>query len=85
MYSCDHDCEGLTISFGPEKNDDLNITYKGKNGKSIKWQRNTQPVNQAPRVPLNRIYNDINEVAGFVQTKVYCPKAMDAVLLASAS
>jgi len=81
----DHDCEGLSKSFGPETDGDLARTYKGKNNKSIKWQRYSQATGQAPRVPLNKVYNDINEAAGFVQTNVYCPKAMDVVLLASAS
>jgi hypothetical protein len=81
----DHNCDGLVKNFGPEVNDDLAKIYKGKSAKQIKWKRYTQPQNQAPRVPLNKIYSDINETAGFVQTKVYCPEAIKAVLIASAS
>ena len=78
----DDDCTGLDTVFGPERGIDINASYKGKNGQ-IKWQRIPHLAGDAPYVSLSGQFSDVYETAGFALARVYCKKAMSAVLSAS--
>lgn len=80
----DEDCTGLDTIFGPEKNTDLNANYKGKAG-TIKWQKLAPLKGRTPYVSFSGLYDDIDEVAAFAMTRVYCEQATEAILIASTS
>ncbi len=80
----DDDCRGLEIKYGPEFSNDIAETYSGKNG-TISWQQLPGLTGEAPYIPFSDIFADIDEVAGFALTHVYCPSQMQAIILSSIS
>ncbi len=80
----DDDCRGLEIVYGPEWSNDIDKTYPGKNG-PVSWQPIPELTGDAPYISFSDSFADIDEVAGFALTHVYCPSAMEAILVSSIS
>lgn len=80
----DDGCEGLQIQYGPEEKLDIGQSWPGKNG-AVSWLSLAPLTGSAPRVSLSDVFNDVEEVAGFCQSYVYCPQDMNAKLVYSLS
>jgi hypothetical protein len=78
----DDGCTGIDEVFGPEQNYQPSQSYTGKNG-IITWQEIPTLTGSYPYIDFAGITGDIDEVAAFALTFVYCPENMEAEVIAS--
>ena len=80
----DDDCLGLEKTFGPEVSTDVSKKYSGKN-EAVNWNPLPTLTGSAPYVSLADTFSDIDEVAGFVLSRVYSSSKTEAILVSSIS